>query len=286
MSLRRWADRDVSRDRSSFAFRIFNVSKEGAMGEQVLITGASAGLGVEFARLYAGQGCDLILTARREDRMHALADELRAKHDIQVRVFAADLADPSAPQAIYDWVASEDVAVNILVNNAGFGLRGRFADLPLDRQLAMLRVNVNALTELTGLFLPGMRARGRGGILNVGSTAGFQPGPLLAIYYATKAFVLSFSEALHDELRGTGVRVTCLAPGATRTEFAEAADMTETRLFRMRSMSAGAVARAGVQALERGKALVVPGWFNKLAAWSTRFLPRAWVRRAVMSLQR
>jgi NAD(P)-dependent dehydrogenase (short-subunit alcohol dehydrogenase family) len=180
MSLRRWADRDVSRDRSSFAFRIFNVSKEGAMGEQVLITGASAGLGVEFARLYAGQGCDLILTARREDRMHALADELRAKHDIQVRVFAADLADPSAPQAIYDWVASEDVAVNILVNNAGFGLRGRFADLPLDRQLAMLRVNVNALTELTGLFLPGnagarawwnSQCRFDGG-LSAGTTAG------------------------------------------------------------------------------------------------------------------
>jgi NAD(P)-dependent dehydrogenase (short-subunit alcohol dehydrogenase family) len=162
MSLRRWADRDVSRDRSSFAFRIFNVSKEGAMGEQVLITGASAGLGVEFAHLYAEQGCDLILTARREDRMHALADELRAKHGIRVRVFAADLADPSAPRALYDWVASEDVAVNILVNNAGFGLRGRFADLPLDRQLAMLRVNVNALTELTGLFLPGC---GRAGVV-------------------------------------------------------------------------------------------------------------------------
>ena len=180
--------------------------------ETALITGASSGIGCELARLFAADKSDLVLVARRQEKLDQLATELRRDYGVSVRVFAKDLADPQSPQAIFDALAAEGVAVDVLVNNAGFGAAGPVADLPLEKQLDMIQVNVAALTQLTRLFLPGMIQRRSGGILNVGSTAGFQPGPYMAVYYATKAYVLSFTEALGEEVVGTGVRVACLAP--------------------------------------------------------------------------
>jgi short-subunit dehydrogenase len=198
---------------------------------------------------------------------------------------AKDLADPHRPQAIFDSLDSEGVTVDVLVNNAGFGAAGTVADLPLERQLDMIRVNVAALTHLTRLFLPGMIQRRSGGIFNVGSTAGFQPGPGMAVYYATKAYVLSFSEALAEELAGTGVRVTCLAPGPTTTEFAAVAEVKNSLLFRLGVMDAKTVAAAGYRGFRRGNVLVIPGLKNKLGASSVRFAPRILVRKLVKRLQ-
>jgi uncharacterized protein len=176
------------------------------------------------------------------------------------------------------------VQIDVLVNNAGFGLHGSFAELPLDRQLQMIQLNITALTDLTRRFLPGMLQRGRGGVLNVASTAGFQPGPLMAVYYATKAYVLSFSEALAEEVAGTALRISCLAPGATATEFADVAGMQKTRLFRAGAMNAVEVARAGYDGWQRGKVLVIPGVTNRLGAFSVRLAPRAMVRKIVKGL--
>ena len=181
-----------------------------------LITGASAGIGKELARLLAVDH-DLILTARREDELNSLAQELSRT---RCHVVPLDLASPTGPKALFDAVAAKGLAVDVLINNAGFGDLGPFANAELGKMLRMIQLNVTALTELTGLFLPGMIARQRGQILNVGSVAGFQPGPFMAVYYATKAYVNSFSEALSNELIGTGISVTCLCPGPTRTEFA------------------------------------------------------------------
>ncbi len=250
--------------------------------ESVLITGASSGIGLELAKLFAADGSDLVLVARRADRLRRLAEELQAAHGIAVRVLPGDLADPQAPQAIYEQLRAEGVSVEVLVNNAGFGERGRFATLDVRRQLDMLQVNVAALTHLNRLFLPGMLERRRGAILNVGSVAGFLPGPNTAIYYATKAYVLSFTEALAAELGGTGVRVSLLAPGATATEFATAAGYPGTRPG---AMDAATVARAGYEGLRAGRVLIVPGLKNRIAVLGVRLLPRAVVRRAVRWLQ-
>ncbi len=248
--------------------------------ETALITGASSGIGLELARLFAADGSDLVLVARREDRLRQLADELRVTHGSVVYVLPKDLADRQAPQAIFEQLRAEGVFVDVLVNNAGFGARGPFATLDARRQLDMLQVNVAALTHLTRLFLPGMIERRRGAILNVGSVAGFLPGPNTAVYYATKAYVLSFTEALAAELAGTGVRVTLLAPGATATEFATAAGYPG----RIRgAMDPATVARAGHAALRAGRVLVVPGLKNRAATLAVRLLPRAVVRKAMHS---
>jgi short-subunit dehydrogenase len=247
-----------------------------------LVTGASAGIGREIARLLAADH-DLILSARREPELRALAAELSPS---PCHVFPADLADPAAPRALFDSIAAANLTVDVLVNNAGFGDLGPFADADLGKMLRMIQVNVTALTELTGLFLPAMRARGRGRILNVGSVAGFQPGPLMAVYYATKAYANSFSEALASELEGTGVTVTCLAPGATRSEFAAASGMDATKAYAGRSVAdTRPVAEAGVRGLLRGKRMVVTGWRNKLLIFAERFVPRGMVIRAVKRLQ-
>lgn len=253
--------------------------------ETVLITGASSGIGLELARLFAADGSDLILIARREASLQALADEMAASHGIAATVMAEDLSDPSAPGRITDTLAADSVEVDVLVNNAGFGLRGPAADLDLQRQLDMLQVNVTALTHLTRLLLPPMVARRRGGVLNVASTAAFQPGPHMAVYYATKAYVLSFSEALTEELGGTGVTVSCLAPGPTATEFADTADMRDTLLFRSGTQGADVVAKVGYDGFRRGKAMVIPGLKNRLIALSVRFSPRPLVRKIVKALQ-
>lgn len=250
-----------------------------------LVTGASAGIGKELARRFARGGHDLVLTARRADELRALADELRPA-GVAAHVFPADLSDPATPRRLFDEIATAGLTIDVLVNNAGVGVYGPFADASPDRLLAMLRVNVLALTELARLFLPGMVSRGRGRVLNVASTAAFQPGPLMAGYYATKAYVLSLSEALAHELRGTGVTVTCLCPGPTRTEFGAAAAMDGSRLFDSPNvMDAAPVADAGYRATMRGRRVVIPGLWNRLGAFATRFVPRSLLMRVVERIQ-
>ena len=244
-----------------------------------LVTGASAGIGLELARVLA-RDHDLVLTARRQAELRALAAELAPA---VCHIIPADLADPPAPHALFDAVTNAGLTVDVLVNNAGFGDLGPFADAELGKMLRMIQVNVTALTELTGLFLAGMRERKRGRILNVGSVAGFQPGPHMAVYYATKAYVNSFTEALAAELAGSGVTVTCLAPGRTESEFAAAAG------FRDRPSGSVATARAvaeeGIRGLMRGKRMVVTGWRNRALLFAERFVPRGMVIRAVRKMQ-
>ena len=248
------------------------------------MTGASAGIGKELARVLAADH-DLILTSRRADELNALAAALRLV-GATCHVFPADLADPAGPHQLFDAIAAAGLNVDVLVNNAGFGHVGPFADADRGRMLKMIQVNVTALTELTGLFLPGMRRRGRGRILNVGSVAGFQPGPFMAVYYATKAFVNSFSDALSNELAGTGITVTCLAPGPTTSEFAAVSGMDATKAFTVgKVMSARTVAEAGVRAMTRGKRMCVPGLRNKLLLFLERFVPRGAVIRVVRWMQ-
>jgi len=246
-----------------------------------LVTGASAGIGMELARLLAVDH-DLILTARRGDQLHALAAEVKQAHNATCHVFPVDLGDPRSPRQLFDAITAAGFTVDVLVNNAGFGDLGSFAQADLAKALRMIQVNITALTELTGLFLPLMVARKRGRILNVGSVAGFQAGPLMAVYYATKAYVNSFSEALHSELRRTGVTVTVLCPGPVATEFAQVAGMQTTRAFSAgQPMSARAVAEAGLRALHAGRRMVVPGWRNRLMLFLERITPRGVVIRVV-----
>jgi short-subunit dehydrogenase len=253
--------------------------------ETVLITGASSGIGLELAKLFAADKCNLVLVARNQAALENLAAELRRAEGVDVAVLPRDLADPSSPRAIFDELAGQGRSVDVVVNNAGFGDVVTLVDSDPQKMLDMIQVNIAALTHLTCLFLPGIAARGRGGILNVGSTAGFQPGPHMAVYYATKAYVLSFTEALAEELAGSKISVTCLAPGPTATGFAAAAHEENTLLFRMGMMDAKKVARAGYRGFRRGQVLVVPGLGNNLLAFSIRFAPRFVVRKIVKFLQ-
>jgi short-subunit dehydrogenase len=245
-----------------------------------LITGASAGLGVEFARQCVARGQEVVLVARRLDRLNKLAAEVGNAH-----VIAADLSEPDATTKLFAELASRGLWAKVLINNAGFGLRGRFDALPLDRQLEMIDLNVRALTALTFFAVEEMARRGGGAILNVASTAAFQPGPKMAVYFATKAFVLSFTEALHEEWKDRGIKVSALCPGPTRTEFGEVAGIGTLGSFDRLSMEAAPVVRAGLDGLERNQAVVIPGTTNKLGAWSTRFAPRSVVRRIAGSLK-
>ncbi|MGA2255904.1 MAG: SDR family oxidoreductase [Thermoguttaceae bacterium] len=253
--------------------------------ETVLITGASAGIGREMARQFAAEKSKLVLVARRRERLEELAADLRKQQGVEVHVLAEDLGRAGASQAIVDRLTRDGVTIDVLVNNAGFGLLGPVAELDVHRQMEMIQVNVAALTHLTRLLLPAMIERRRGGILNVASTAGFQAGPFMAVYYATKAYVISFSEALANELAGTGVTVSCLCPGPTATEFAETAKMGNALLFRLQTMTAQQVARVGHHSFRRGKLLVVPGWINYLSTMGVRFVPRSMARGIVKRLQ-
>jgi uncharacterized protein len=240
-----------------------------------LITGASGGIGYELAKLFAKDRHNLVLVARNGPRLARVADELQRQFGITVKTFALDLTEFTAPQALFAQLQSAGVAVDVVVNNAGYGRYGEFADVPLEESLGQIQLNVTALVELTKLFLGPMLERRAGKIMNVASTAGFQPGPLMAVYYATKAYVISFSEALANELADKGITVTCLCPGATETGFAGRAGNDATRLFKnLRPMDAKAVARAGYQALLKGKTLVIPGFRNWLVAESIRVSPR------------
>jgi short-subunit dehydrogenase len=252
--------------------------------ETVLITGASSGIGRELARYFAGAGSDLVLVARREARLAELGRELISRYNVKVHVLPKDLGLPDACRAIEEELRKENIRIDVLVNDAGFGDLGLFASLGIDRQMKMVQVNVNALTELTRRFLPGMIERGRGGVLNVASTSSFQPGPLMSVYYATKAYVLYLSEGLAEELGGTGVSVTCLCPGPTITEFGADSHMDGSLAFRMGAMSAAVVAQAGYEGFRKGKVIVIPGLRNKLMAFSVRTGPRSAVRKIVKLL--
>jgi short-subunit dehydrogenase len=239
-----------------------------------IVTGASAGLGVDFARLCAADGHDVVLVARRLDRLQALADELEKQHGITAHAVAVDLNQPHAARQVWDYLTEKQLTAEVLINNAGFGGAGKFDEQNLQTQLEMVHVNVLALMQLTGLVLPGMLQRKSGRIMNVASTAAYQPGPLMAVYYATKAFVLSFSEALHHENRNTGVTITCVCPGGTRTEFQQAAQMNEARLFNTRwVMDSATVARQGYQAMKAGKRTIVNGKMNNFLAFMNRLAP-------------
>ncbi len=255
------------------------------MKPAVLITGASSGIGLEFARLFAAKGFHLVLVARSAEKLAAIRDNLVRKHQIDVELIAQDLAEVNAAGKLVDDMAGRNLTIDILVNNAGFGELGRVVDLPVERQIDMIRLNVVTVTHLARLLLPAMLERRSGGIINVASTAAFQPGPNMAVYYATKAYVLSLAEALHEEVLGSGVVVTCLAPGPTRTDFGDQSGMTELKMFRNNTMDAAVVARAGFEAFHRRKALVIPGFKNRIMAFVTRFLPRFVVRKAVHRLQ-
>lgn len=250
-----------------------------------LVTGASSGIGAELARVFARRRYALVLTARRRDRLEALAGELSRTHGVPVEIEPADLGDPAAPERLIGALEGRGIRLHTLVNNAGFGLRGRFATLPYDRQIAMVDLNVTALTRLSRLVLPGLVERRRGGILNVASTAGFQAGPKMAVYYATKAYVLSLSEALHEEVKPHNVIVTALCPGSTETEFASVADLENVRRFKMGVMPAAEVARIGVEGYEAGRAIVVPGASNWAGTLGAKLVPRFISRRIAGMLQ-
>jgi short-subunit dehydrogenase len=245
-----------------------------------LITGASAGLGTDFARQLSADGARLVLVARRKDRIEALAAELG-----NARGITLDLSQPNAAEPLMADLAAHGEHVDLLVNNAGFGLAGRFAKQDGRRLRQMIDLNCGVLTDLAHAVLPGMVERRRGGILNVASTAAFQAGPGMAVYFATKAYVLSFTEALHEEVRPHGIHVTALCPGPVATEFAEVAGFGKGQTFNKLGASSAAVVAAGLAALDRNQAIVVPGLVNKLGAQSQRFLPRALVRRVVGSVK-
>lgn len=254
--------------------------------ETVLVTGASSGIGKALAEIFAMDGSRLVLVARSRDTLEALAGEWRKNYRVDVMVIAQDLRLAGAADEVFRKLNQAGWGVDILVNNAGIGAHGEFKDLPLDRQLNMIQLNVTALVHLTYLLLPRMVERRRGAILNVGSTAAFQPGPFAAIYFATKAFVLSFSEALWDEVRRYNIAVTCLCPGPTRTNFGNEYKMTESHGFRWAGMEAIDVAREGHQALRRGRRLVIPGLLNRLVVFLTRIATRRFQIRAAGAFNR
>lgn len=256
-----------------------------------LITGASSGIGRDLARLFAQDGYNLALVARSADRLEELASKLIHEFGITARVFAQDLAKPGSAQELFQELRvlsdnpGKDPEIDVLVNNAGFGSHGPFKDIPLITHQRMMQLNMVTLTELTALILPEMLRRKKGRILNVASVAAYQPGPMLAVYYASKAYVLSFSEALANELQGSGVTVTALCPGPTRTEFMERAGMSDLKVLKNAPvMSSLPVAREGFRGMMRGKPVVIPGALNKIMVFSTRFASRKLTARVVAHL--
>ncbi len=252
----------------------------------VLITGASSGIGYELAKVFAAKGHNLVLVARQKDKLQELAALLESTCRVSCKVLPRDLSEPSAARDIFDTLARESVPVDVLVNNAGFGCYGFFKETDLERESEMIRLNILSLTQLTKYFLKPMLTKGWGRILQVASTAAFQPGPTMAVYYATKAYVLSFSAALANELKGTGVTVTCLCPGPTRSGFQKKAGIEKTWIVRMTMMDAACVARAAYRALEKGQEVVIPGLLNRLGAFGAKISPRSWAASVVRVLQK
>ncbi len=251
----------------------------------VLITGATQGIGYELSKLFARDEYNLILVARNEQRLNEIRKDFTTKYSVEVRVIAKDLSRPDSAQEIFEQLKLENIIVNILINNAGFGHLGKFSETDWDIEQRMIQLNITTLTQMTKLFLPDMLALNQGAIMNVASTAAFMPGPLMAVYYATKAFVFSFSQALANELKGTNITINTLCPGATETEFARVAEMDNSKLFSsslMSIMDAETVARMGYKDLMNKKNLTITGAMNKMIVQSLRFSPR----KTVMSLTR
>lgn len=251
-----------------------------------LVTGASSGIGCELTRLFAKNNYDLVLVANDKERLEKLATEISQEFKVSTLAIAKDLTIETSPKEIHDELAEKAIKIDILVNNAGFNVYGLFTDTELQQELRMIQLNITTLTTLTKLFLPAMVAQSSGKILNVGSTGSFTPGPLNAVYCATKGYVLSFSEAIAEELKGTGVTVTTLCPGATKTEFAKRAKIEDIKLFKGTTMDPKVVAEIGYAALMRGKTTVIAGCANKLTIFSLRFIPRiitAKIVRVMMS---
>jgi len=255
-------------------------------GTTALVTGASSGIGLELSRLLARDGCRLVLVARDRDRLEKAARELRERYNVSVKVIPTDLSKPQAPEAIVRELEHASIEIDILVNNAGYAVYGPFLKTDPGVELEMMQVNMASLTHLTKRLLPHMVKTKAGRIMNVASTAAFAPGPLMAVYYATKAYVLSFSEALADELRGTGVTVTALCPGATETGFQKRAGAEDSMMFKpWKVMDAGTVARVGYEGMMKGKTVVIPGLLNKLLVFSIRLGPRRYVTRIARLMQ-
>jgi short-subunit dehydrogenase len=254
------------------------------MQQTALITGASSGIGYELAKLMANKGYHLVLIARNTKPLEEIANSMKGK--INVLVIGKDLSEEKAPQEIFDELQKKNITVDILVNNAGFGDFGKFAETDWKKEKMMIDLNVRSLSEMTKLFLPAMVKRKSGRIMNLASTASFQPGPLMAVYYATKAYVLFFTEAIAEELKGSGVTVTALCPGPTRSGFQAAASLENSKLVKDRKLpTAKEVAEYGYKAMLRGKVVAIHGFMNRMMAMSPRFSPRALVRKTVMKLQ-
>jgi len=240
-----------------------------------LITGASGGIGYELAKLFARDGHNLLLVSRDGAKLEQVAREIKAAHRVRCTIFAGDLAVPGSPDALYAEIKKAPFDIEVLVNNAGFGSLGPFHERPLEEQLEMIQLNVTSLAHLTRLVLPEMVTRGRGRVVNVASIAAYQPGPFMAVYYATKAFVVSFSEAIANELHGTGVKVTAICPGPTTTGFGKRAGAESSNLFQKRmTMDAAAVARIGYEGMKRNKTVVITGGKNRLLVLGSRLVPR------------
>lgn len=252
----------------------------------VLITGASSGIGLHFSHKFAQDGHHVVLVARSEDKLLSLATELEGKYNIKAHVIKADLAEAGASRMIYEHVAAKGIQVDILINNAGFGLFGEFEQTELEKEVDMIQVNITALTELSKYFGKEMVNRKNGQILNVASTAAFQPGPLMSVYYATKAYVLSLSEALANEWEEHGVQVMALCPGATKTGFSDAAELQQSKLFQSGVMTVEEVVdEAYKQMADQKKVVIIPGVKNRLLAGSIRFMPRKMVTNIVRKVQ-
>ena len=254
-------------------------------GKTALITGASSGIGYELTKLFASDGYNLVLVARNQEQLMQIAGELKEKYGVSVKVISKDLSATSASEEIFTELQQESIEIDALVNNAGFATYGLFPETDLDAELRMMQVNMVTLTHLTKLLLPGMLQRRWGKILNVASLSGFQPGPLMAVYAGTKAYVLLFSEALANELQGTGVNVTVLCPGPTESGFQKSANMEDAKLFSGRVMDAQTVARVGYRGLMTNKIVVIPGLRNKILVGAVRFFPRNIVTRVTRNVQ-
>lgn len=249
------------------------------MSNVALITGASSGIGQELARLHASQGGDLVIVARREEALNKLKSELESAHGIKVLCISEDLTDLNSVQRIYDEVKQQNIEIDVLINNAGFGCHGKFHERPWEKDKAMIDLNITALTGITRIFLPDMVTQKRGKILNVASTAGFLPGPLQAVYYATKAYVLSFSQAIAEELREENITVTALCPGPVATGFTEVADLEGVAAFK-NAVTPASVAKVGYVAMQKGKLVVINDWkLSFMLRWMVPFLPRRMMLR-------
>jgi len=273
-----WSENNLKKRTGKTARNIMNKT----VTQYALITGASSGIGNALARLFAKGLIDLVLVARREETLLNLKHELESQYSITVHVLAEDLSDPDAPERIFKYTEEKNIFIEYLVNNAGFGLFGFFIDTDWQKEEQMLQVNISALTALTKFYGRKMGEKQYGRILNIASTAAFQPGPLMSVYYATKHYVLAFSEAIANELKDKQVTVTTLCPGPTASEFQSTANAEDSKLFKNKKLpTAEEVARYGYKMMMKGKTLAIHGGVNKLMATGVRFLPRKWVTQIV-----